>query len=72
MPGLHVHPLRPADGPPLLLLHGVTRTGLRFRPFVETEPPGVRAIAPDLRGHGDSPRDAREGLGALRRDWLGR
>jgi len=57
VPGLHVHRFGPDDGAPLLLLHGVTGTGLRFRRFVEEELPGVRAVAPDLRGHGDSTWD---------------
>ncbi len=57
MPGLHVHRFGPDDGPPLLLLHGVTSTGIRFRRFVQSELPGVQAIAPDLRGHGDSTWD---------------
>ncbi|MGE0028651.1 MAG: alpha/beta fold hydrolase [Thermoleophilia bacterium] len=57
MPGLHVHQFGPDDGPPLLLLHGVTSTGFRFRRFAEAELPGVRAIAPDLRGHGESTWD---------------
>ena len=57
MAALHVHAFGPEDGAPLLLLHGVTSTGLRFRRFVEAELPGVRAIAPDLRGHGDSTWD---------------
>ena len=57
MPGLHAHRFGPDDGPPLLLLHGVTSTGLRYGRFVEEELPGVRVIAPDLRGHGDSTWD---------------
>jgi lipase len=57
VPGLHVHRFGPDDGPPLLLLHGATSTGLRFRRFVEAELPGVHAVAPDLRGHGDSTWD---------------
>lgn len=54
MPGLRLHAFGPPGGPPLLLLHGVTGTGLRFRRLAEEELPGVRVIAPDLRGHGDS------------------
>jgi lipase len=55
--GLHAHTFGPEDGPPLLLLHGVTASGLRYRRFAEEELPGVRVIAPDLRGHGDSTWD---------------
>jgi lipase len=54
VPGLHVHRFGPDDGPPLLLVHGVTASGLRFRRFAAQHLPGVRVIAPDLRGHGDS------------------
>jgi lipase len=57
VPGLHVHRFGPDDGAPLLLLHGVTGTGVRFRRFAEAELPGVRVAAPDLRGHGDSTWD---------------
>lgn len=57
MSGLHVHAFGPEDGPPLLLLHGVTATGVRYRRFAEDELPGVRAVCPDLRGHGDSTWD---------------
>ena len=57
VPGLHAHMFGPENGPPLLLLHGVTGTGTRFRRFAEEELPGVRVIAPDLRGHGDSTWD---------------
>jgi lipase len=39
------------------VLHGVTGTGLRFRRLAEAELPGVRVLAPDLRGHGDSTWD---------------
>ena len=57
MPALHAHLFGPDDGPPLLLLHGITGTGLRYRRLAEEELPGVRVIAPDLRGHGDSTWD---------------
>jgi lipase len=57
VPGLHAHTFGPENGPRLLLLHGVTGTGTRFRRFAEEELPGVRVIAPDLRGHGDSTWD---------------
>ena len=54
MPGLHAHRFGPDDGPPLLIVHGVTNTGARYRRLAEEELPGVRAIVPDLRGHGHS------------------
>jgi|GEM_PF-414989 len=48
----------PADGAPILLLHGLLDTGASFAPLVheiEAHQPGqYRFIAPDWRGHGDS------------------
>lgn len=51
---LHVHTFGPADGRPVLALHGVTGHGARYRVLAE-ELPGVRVHAVDLRGHGRSP-----------------
>jgi lipase len=38
----------------VLVVHGVTNTGARYRRLAEGELPGCRVIAPDLRGHGAS------------------
>lgn len=57
MPALHVHSWGPPGGTPLLVVHGVTNTGARYRRLAETELPGVRVLAPDLRGHGRSSWD---------------
>lgn len=51
---LHVHTFGPADGPPVLALHGVNGHGARYRVLAD-ELPGVRVHAVDLRGHGRSP-----------------
>lgn len=51
---LHVHSWGPSEGTPVLVAHGVTNTGARYRRLFEDLLPGVRAIAPDLRGHGGS------------------
>jgi lipase len=51
---LHVHSFGPADGRPVLALHGVTGHGARWRVLADALP-GVRLIAVDLRGHGRSP-----------------
>jgi lipase len=51
---LHVHTFGPADGRPVLALHGVTGHGARYRVLAE-ELPGIRLHAVDLRGHGRSP-----------------
>ena len=42
-----------ADAPSVLLIHGVTASHLAW-PFVVDRLPGVRVIAPDLRGRGGS------------------
>ena len=42
-----------ADPPSVLLIHGVTASHLAW-PFVVDRLPGVRVIAPDLRGRGGS------------------
>lgn len=42
-----------ADAPDVLLIHGVTASHLAW-PFVVERLPGVRAVAPDLRGRGAS------------------
>ncbi len=54
MSGLHLHAWGPADGRPVLVLHGVTNTGARYRRLAQEELPGDRVLAPDLRGHGGS------------------
>ena len=51
---LYVHEFGPADGAPLLALHGVSGHGGRFADLAERLG-NVRIIAPDLRGHGRSP-----------------
>jgi lipase len=51
---LFVHEFGPADGRPLLALHGLSGHGARWRRFAEAQLPGYRVIAPDLRGHGQS------------------
>jgi|SRR6266536_597508 len=51
---LHVHDWGPADGEPLLCLHGVTSWGGRFRRLAEERLGAFHVLAPDLRGHGVS------------------
>jgi len=53
---LHVHEFGPADGRPVVLLHGLSGHGGRWRLLAERELADFRVIAPDLRGHGDSTR----------------
>lgn len=51
---LTVHRFGPADGTPVLALHGLTGHGKRWRHLADGHLPTVRMIAPDLRGHGHS------------------
>jgi pimeloyl-ACP methyl ester carboxylesterase/tetratricopeptide (TPR) repeat protein len=46
----------PADGIPILFLHGYTDSWYSFAPVLDRLPPGVRAIALTQRGHGHSER----------------
>lgn len=52
---LHVHRYGDSAGAPVVLLHGVTGHGARWRRTAEGHLAGRRVIAPDLRGHGRSP-----------------
>ncbi|HSS60935.1 MAG TPA: alpha/beta fold hydrolase [Candidatus Limnocylindrales bacterium] len=57
----------PVDGIPVVMIHGNLSTG-RFFEHLMPGPDGVRIIAPDMRGFGDTeqlPIDATRGL----RDW---
>jgi lipase len=54
MSRLHLHAWGPPDGPAVLVVHGVTNTGARYRRLAEEQLAGYRVVAPDLRGHGAS------------------
>jgi lipase len=54
MAELFVHTYGPADGEPILAIHGVQSHGQRFEELAHKALPGYRVIAPDLRGHGMS------------------
>ncbi len=47
----------PADGPPLLLMHGLTRNSGDFEPLAQHLAGQYRLIVPDQRGRGLSPDD---------------
>jgi len=51
-----IHELGRADGPTLVLLHGFTDSGLCWPDAVQRWRSDYRIIAPDARGHGQSPR----------------
>lgn len=50
---LHVHDLGPCDGLPVLTLHGICGHGARWASMAAALP-GVRLLAVDVRGHGQS------------------
>ncbi|MGX6608124.1 alpha/beta hydrolase [Micromonosporaceae bacterium Da 78-11] len=55
----------PADGTPVLLVHGNCSSAQFWRPLLRHLPPTLRIVAPDLRGYGRSdtrPVDATRGL----------
>ena len=53
---LRVHELGRDDGPILVLLHGFTDSGLCWPDAVRRWRHDYRIVAPDARGHGESPR----------------
>ncbi len=57
MSRLHLHAWGPHEGRPVLVVHGVTNTGARYRRLAEEQLAGHRVVAPDLRGHGGSTWD---------------
>lgn len=50
--GMHTH--ISGEGQPVLFLHGGGVSGWMWRPVIEGLPSGIRAIVPDLPGHGKS------------------
>lgn len=65
---LHVYESGPADGVPVVLLHGNLSTGRFYDELMLAAPDRYRLLAPDMRGFGRTqrvPLDATRGLG----DW---
>jgi lipase len=58
MAPLHLHRSGSPDGTPLLAIHGITAHGRRFDRLVGDYLFDRHVVAPDLRGHGESPVDA--------------
>ncbi|WP_030164217.1 alpha/beta fold hydrolase [Spirillospora albida] len=54
---LYVHRFGAPSGAPVVLLHGVTGHGARWRRIAERYLLDRRVLAPDLRGHGHSPHE---------------
>jgi pimeloyl-ACP methyl ester carboxylesterase len=74
-PRLRVHALTcgPAEGVPVLFIHGNGASATFWEETMLALPAGFRAIAPDLRGYGDTeplPVDATLGLGDMAEDAL--
>src|SRR4051794_12838475 len=65
---MHLLESGPADGIPLVLLHGNLSTGRFYEHLMPGIPDRYRVLAPDMRGFGDTeptPLDATRGL----TDW---
>jgi pimeloyl-ACP methyl ester carboxylesterase len=61
----HVHVAGPADGTPVLFVHGNCSAAGVWLPLLRHLPATLRIVAPDLRGYGQTetaPVDARRGL----------
>lgn len=62
--------LGPCDGPPLLLLHGLTGEGADWGPVADSLARDWRVYVVDLRGHGASPRALNYSFELMRDDVL--
>jgi len=62
MPPLTVHAYGDPVAPPLVLLHGLTDSGPSWAAAIQHWSPHYRVLAPDLLGHGASPRFTPEQL----------
>ncbi len=65
---MYVRSSGPVDGEPVIFIHGNVSSAVFWEETMLALPPHYRAIAPDLRGYGDTealPIDATRGL----RDW---
>lgn len=61
----------PADAPPVILLHGFPMSRAIWTPTLVALGSSLRAIAPDLRGHGAAPApDEPAGMETMARDVL--
>lgn len=62
---LVVHEFGTAEARDLVLLHGLTEAGTTWPDAVDRWAPNCRIVAPDLRGHGASPRFSDAQLGSV-------
>ena len=65
---MHCLDAGPADGTPVVLVHGNLSTGLFFDELMATAPAELRLVAPDMRGFGRTERKAIDATRGLR-DW---
>ena len=65
---IHCWAWGPADGTPVLAVHGNLTTGRFYRSVAEALPTGHRVVAPDLRAFGRTERKAVDATRGLR-DW---
>jgi len=81
-PPLHIHTWGEDGAPEVVCLHGVTAWGGHFAGLADRLAGTQRILAPDLLGHGNSPREPpwriedhlagiRASIGVGRRAWLG-
>lgn len=69
MTGLALNAVAQGDGPPVVILHGLFGSARNWGSIARRlAKGGRRAIAADLRNHGDSPRDNRMDYGAMAED----
>lgn len=71
---MHVLTSGPDDGTPVLFVHGNVSSATYWEETMLALPAGLRAIAPDHRGYGDTefkPVDATRGLADFAEDMLG-
>lgn len=68
---VHILETGPADGTPILFIHGNVSSATFWEETMLALPEGYRGIAPDLRGYGETealPVDATQGLGDMAED----
>lgn len=63
--GTPIHWAQVGDGPPVVLVHGLTESSRAWDPIVDRLAPDHRVITHDLRGHGRSPHPATGDYGHL-------
>lgn len=65
-----VHQFGTASAPPLVLLHGLTEAGTTWPDAIDRWGGAWHILAPDQRGHGQSPRLDQDQLRALMDTWV--